>query len=446
MSLERFLINFCSNLSPYAVMRNYDSLPQSANGSDIDIFLGEGDEASCDVALRNALAYVGGFILGDARTTGFRKIVVMGRDNDKGGAWWGIRLDLSFGFRFLGSVRLVSDDDLLNVAIKHNDISVLPPNWADLMGLLKHVLNHEDLPQRYLTGAIQLIQGNKEELESVFAPMDKSTYERFLQLCLQGATLSPAVAVCEIRTLRRLILRHGLYDNPLHYILGRIGFFGSKLNRIFHSPGIVVSVLGTDGAGKSTIIEAIRPVLEEATHTSLQVRHLRPNFLPPLSRLKLGDSSPNIGPVTDPHASRPSGRVGSIVRLLWLWADYILGYWLIVRPRISRAPVVFIFDRYADDLALDPHRFRLGVFKGLARRVPLLVPRPDVTIALYAEPEAIHARKPELPLEEVARQIEELKAWAEKRPEAVLVSTSGSIEAARDAVLSAIVTTAARRS
>ena len=86
-------------------------------------------------------------------------------------------------------------------------------------------------------------------------------------------------------------------------------------------------------------------------------------------------------------------------------------------------------------MALDPRRFRIGLPGLAAGLFARLAPRPDLIICLHADPEVIAARKQELPLEETRRQIEALRAFAKTQPNAVLISTEGSVEEVRERVL-----------
>ncbi len=199
----------------------------------------------------------------------------------------------------------------------------------------------------------------------------------------------------------------------------------------------MIAILGVDGAGKSAVINSIKPVFDWATHNTTFVLHLRPGLLPPLARLK-GKAKAPEGPVFDPHGSAPSGFWGSLLRLIWLILDYILGYWLLIRPKIAKQPAVVIFDRYAYDMALDPRRFRIGLPGWVAALFAWLAPRPDIIICLHADPEVIAARKKELPVEETKRQLEALRAFAKTQPNAVLISTEGSIDEVRERILSAL--------
>jgi len=142
--------------------------------------------------------------------------------------------------------------------------------------------------------------------------------------------------------------------------------------------------------------------------------------------------------VVDPHQSTPSGPIGSLFRLAYLTLDYIVGYWLSVRPKIAKRPAVVIFDRYAYDMVLDPIRFRINIPARIIGWLAALAPKPDLIVCLYGSPEIIAARKHELPVEETKRQVAALRAFASRQPQAVLVSTDTSLEETRDQVLHAM--------
>jgi thymidylate kinase len=209
------------------------------------------------------------------------------------------------------------------------------------------------------------------------------------------------------------------------------------MKRFLFPSGTVLAVLGVDGAGKSTLIDSIKPALKDATHKAVFYEHLRPNLLPPLARLK-GVKTINGGPVIDPHGSAPSGFLGSLFRITYLITDYIAGYWLKIRPLIAKRPAIVIFDRYAYDMAFDQRRFRLNLPSWLVCCFASLAPKPDLIFCLYGAPEVLAARKKELPLAEVTRQVNALKAFAANEPRAIMIDTEQSIEACRDQILQSI--------
>jgi hypothetical protein len=189
-----------------------------------------------------------------------------------------------------------------------------------------------------------------------------------------------------------------------------------------------------DGSGKSATIGAVFPVLSAATNKMAEWGHLRPTLLPPLSCL-LGMSNVQKGPTFNPHGSKPSGTLGSIFRLVYIWIDFVVGYWIKLRPKLGKSPTVLIFDRYAFDLVMDPQRFRIQLPSWLLRLAVRTVPQPDVSICLNAPVDIIIARKQELPCEELERQSVLLNDYAADNPRAVLISTDATIEEVRDRVL-----------
>ena len=427
----------------YAVMRNYEQLPSSVGGSDLDILVHPEDEDIVREVIAEAIMKAGGVEIGYMNVVGFTKISAFGRGDIFEDSWWGVEIDLFFGVYFGGVVQLLSNDILSRRFCLHNEIRVLPDDLAAILGVVKELLHNDILPPRYLAVAADAAKENWNELCADLAPIGESAIALLRDLCL--SVPDSADILTKSRAFRYTVLRTAFIHSPLTFLQFRFLYEWSKVYRFMNSPGMVVAVLGTDGAGKSTIITAIEPVLSAATHGTFIVKHLRPGLLPPLARLK-GKQTQQDGPVTDPHGSSPSGWLGSLLRVLYLTADYVLGYWLVVRPKISKSPTIYLFDRYTYDMALDPRRFRIALPARIIRWFIRLAPNPDLIFCLHGSPEALAARKQELPLEEVKRQVVALKAFAATEPRAILVSTETTVEETRDQILNAIAGHCAKRS
>jgi hypothetical protein len=67
-----------------------------------------------------------------------------------------------------------------------------------------------------------------------------------------------------------------------------------------------------------------------------------------------------------------------------------------------------------------------------------IVPRPDIIFCLGTDPKIIYQRKPELPLEEVERQVSELKEFCATNKNAVWIDTGENIEKSVNEVLISI--------
>ena len=62
----------------------------------------------------------------------------------------------------------------------------------------------------------------------------------------------------------------------------------------------------------------------------------------------------------------PRGRFTTIVKLMMFVADYWLGYWLWIRPKLVRSTLV-VSNRYFDDVLVDPRRYRIDRALAFAR-------------------------------------------------------------------------------
>jgi thymidylate kinase len=426
----------------YAVLRNYQTLPFSSGGSDLDLAVHPEDAIRAQDAIASAVIQTRSFVLGAAdRRKDFFQAFVLGQNDS---SWWGICIDVFSGVYYMGGAQLLENKSInLSVAI-HQSIRVLTDDLAAVLGVAKELLHNGLLPPRYLPAAAIAVRTNWGQLENDFSPMGDQALALLKELCL--SIPGDRDIASKARAFRRAVLNTAIKRGPISFFKGRFLYEWSKVRRLMRPSGTVVATLGTDGSGKSTVIGAIEPALHDATHGALVIKHLRPGLLPALARLKGGTTGKTAGPVVEPHGKPPSGKFGSLLRVLWLLADYILGYWLIVRPTVAKSPTVMIFDRYAYDLAIDPRRFRIGLtgsFVGLFTR---FAPKPDLIICLHGDPAVIAARKHELPEDEVRRQTEALITFAKQEPRAVLVSTEGTVEQARDDVLNAVRQFCERRS
>lgn len=417
----------------YAVMRNYETLPVSAGGSDVDIFVFPGWVEKAEEILFATVKHVNGDAIGSLRTWNFVEVYVIGFANER---WWGVSIELYSEISYKSTLSFVNLSVVNRSIGSHNGVKVVNRDVGNTLGYLKEILAHGAFKRNkpeYKESAVRLVGRRPKLFKEVFAP-----FGDFVDLLLGRVfnNSSSSDAQAAIREMRFAMLIKAFLRNPLFFMYRRLGHELFRLRRFITPPGSVIAILGVDGAGKSTVINAILPALNAATHNAVHVRHLRPSVLPPLARLKGREHYyPAAGPALEPHASTPSGKLGSLFRLAYLTLDYIVGYWLWTRVKIAKQPTLVIFDRYAYDMALDPRRFRIGLPGRVAGWFAALAPRPDLIICLHGNPELIAARKQELPVEETRRQVEALRAFARKEPRAVLVSTDTSIDETRDQVL-----------
>jgi thymidylate kinase len=165
------------------------------------------------------------------------------------------------------------------------------------------------------------------------------------------------------------------------------------VNRIIYPTGLSIAFMGPDGSGKSAVITDVAKQLAPAFR-QVEYRHLKPRAAGKQSQHQ---------PVTDPHGQPPRGKLGSLAKLVHFWASYWKGTvsWLYPAKICS---TLVLFDRYFQDLQADPRRYRYSGPLKPAQWLGRWLPGPDLVFILDAPPEALQARKQEVPFAESARQ------------------------------------------
>jgi thymidylate kinase len=228
-------------------------------------------------------------------------------------------------------------------------------------------------------------------LEREFGPEARPPFD----LMSENEPASEEVARYAAR-LRRLYKARSFRRSPLSTAVQLGRFWLSEYGSMLSPPGICIAILGPDGSGKSTVMQAVKE-RAEYYFGAVEERHWRPHFLRDVGVL-LGRRAETTGPVTDPHGRAPHPFAVSAVRFFYYWLDYWLGYPLRVwKPRAKNHLV--IFDRYAQDMWCDPRRYRLRLPRGLMKCFCRLTPQPELAFVLLADAEVIHKRKGEVPLE-----------------------------------------------
>lgn len=222
----------------------------------------------------------------------------------------------------------------------------------------------------------------------------------------------------------------------LRNVLTPIAWLRSKLIDIqswFQPSGLLLACLGLEGSGKRNVIAALNERTAEPFH-NVHTMVLRPGLMRP------GSLKPN--PASRRHPVR--GRLATMAKIMMFVADYWLGYWLLVRPKLVRSTLV-VSDRYFDDVLVDPGRYRMRRPRAFVRLLLRWIPRPELWLLFDIKSETLQARQSALPEEEARRQRGEYRRVLRGHENVVVLDADQPLERVVAQAERAIVSQLARR-
>ena len=201
--------------------------------------------------------------------------------------------------------------------------------------------------------------------------------------------------------------------------------------------GIFAVLVGPDGCGKSTITSIISETYREHFSGLLHF-HWRPNLLPKLNPRPTNTTPPDEHPGKTSISFRK--QAVSLIRFLYYWLDFVIGYWFIIYPKLRTNHLV-IGERYFLDVIVNPKRYGFFLPDRLICGFSYLVPGADITILLSDEPERIYKRKQELTVDQIARQLAAYKEGLTGNPTAQIIETTESADIVASTIMEALVIT-----
>ena len=187
---------------------------------------------------------------------------------------------------------------------------------------------------------------------------------------------------------------------------------------------IIVSFMGVDGSGKSTLIELLRKKLKNKFR-KIKYIHLRPYLI-------LLDKSTVQA---NPHKSKKTWPI--------LLNFFRILYWLIIYRFFfylfgNNSNQLIIFDRYAHDLMIDPIRYKFNLPNRITKFILNLFPNPSLWIVLNAPIKVLEKRKKELPTKELKKQIRSYLNFAKQRKNSIVVNTNNSVQSCLSLIIKKI--------
>lgn len=380
--LIREIISFLNDNAEYAVLRNYEQLPQGNDARDIDIIISRKQFISIRnriVALIDALGWSILTYLDSDRLITFVCARISDDDGHTDLVQWDFFFDTSvWGIQLMSAEEFLADKAFNGFLWHSGDASKFLDKY-----LYDRAVGAQ-YPERYKS-----VRQRAEYLPSVCGKLH-SVFR-----------CNDAVA-CDKASRSSLMLRafsHNLSHRPFSLMVNMTRWGWTYMrNYIGAGTGFAIGFTGPDGAGKTTVIDLVIDRLGDVFRKAHSYYHFRPALFG-----NLGDVAQKAGvkkevdrDYSNPHRGGRTSALNSLMRLSYYTVDYILGYWARVKSQ-TRITRLVIFDRYFSDIICDSRRSRIYLPYGFLNKWrKFFIPKLRYNILLTASTDTILARKEEL--------------------------------------------------
>jgi len=233
-----------------------------------------------------------------------------------------------------------------------------------------------------------------------------------------------------ITSLRNQICEQIIVRTFTHINLNRVKIFflfiQSMAVRVIKKNGVIISLSGIDGAGKSTVMDYFSKNSNNYfPKGKIKTFYWRPFLLPRLSTLlHVQGQKENIN---------VEGRRTLNVSLLHMLKYYIKYFYYVVDFLlgklkyfyVSHTGGIVIFDRYHIDNIIYPERFGFKINIKIMRFFDkYIIPQPDILFFVVADTNILLSRKQELSSQEIDNQKNEYKKELDKKKKVMILETN----------------------
>lgn len=374
------VIGLLNDNADYAVLRNFEGLPDNNKSRDIDIII----TRKSYVALKSELLKL-------IDSSGWKIITYLHSDR---------LITYVCGFLCGEHIELVQWDFFFNTSI-----------WGILLMDASEFVQHRQFNGflYYMEVEYQFLdkylynRAVRSQFPDKYAWMrEKASQNLVVKQKIKAVFRVNSIEECDNIDSHKLVLRAiaaNFLQRPFNTIGNVLLFLWTFIrNYICSNTGFSIGFTGPDGSGKTTVIDLMIENFGEVFRKAHVYFHFRPMLFGNLGEVA---HSAGIKKEVDrsyekPHRGGKTGMLSSLLRLSYYSVDYLLGYFLRVKP-VTRITRLAIFDRYYTDIICDSRRSRIYLpVKFLYGWGKCFIPSLDYNILLTARTETILTRKREL--------------------------------------------------
>lgn len=373
------IIGFLNEQADYAVLRNFEGLPDKNESRDIDIII---TKASLKKVLKPLVRMIDEsgwkvitYLNSDRLTT-----LVCGRCDENGTelVQWDFFINTS-----VWGLELMSAEEF----IEHRQ-------WNGFLWFV-------DIECQFLDKYLYNRTVGAQYPEKYKMTREAAEHSEIVEKKLLSVFGRKTVKECDAvkgRGLLKAVIKHNI-RHPFRCASSISKFiYTFTMNYLQSNTGFSIGFTGPDGAGKTTVIDTVLKELGDVFAKAHVYYHFRPTLFGNISDVahKAGVKAKVDRDYDNPHRSKKKGVVSSLCRLAYYSIDYIVGFWLKVKTQ-TRITRLVVFDRYYTDIICDSRRSSIYLpTKFLYGFGKCFIPSLDYNILLTASTDVILSRKTEL--------------------------------------------------
>ncbi len=433
MTREQFtvaLLKMCSDKKiSHCVLRDYETLPDSV-GHDLDLAVSTHDRMRFEECIEHLITQHGFSCVRLDKRSDYRSYAIIISPSIDGI----LKIDVWNEFRWRG-LSWFDIEKIISCAVSWKGVKVAAPEYRTAIRIWKDLVFAGKIPDRAKDRVISEVQQSLDEVKEIAGQYLGDTLgEKLINSITIGNWEQTACLSKSIR--RKLLLKHlKINISDLFDAIGGVVVFASSfVKKVLRPYGKLVVLVGPDGSGKTTLASKLLETLPRLLFVKGHYVYYRFSILPELKSIFGASLTKRCGGDKKVQAGQPLSAIRAVLMISYYALDFALGHFKVLFWK-ARGHIV-VTDRYYYDYYLQPHW--KNVPRWFLRFCEITVPKPDLILFLYCQPELIRKRKPELEVDEIASQQDKVKGLASRLKPTVQIPTVDGVEITEKAAVLAI--------